>query len=494
MSTDDSPPTPSPTWPLLPPELEVKKGAPFAQDRLKRKVEADQLTTLIQHSPTPLVLSLDGAWGTGKSTFVRMWRQELEDGGFKTIYFNAWETDFIAEPLVALVGEVGALLPARTQAAKATYKKLKAATALILKKGTPAAVRLLTAGLIDAKPEDLRGLDPEELKKALSETAEKVVEGAIDKYRRHRDDVAAFRKALLEAVAAAGQGRPLVYFIDELDRCRPTFAVELLERVKHLFEVPGVVFVLSVHREQLAHSLQAIYGQSFDAEGYLGRFFHLNYRLTESTSSDYTKHLFEQVGFRNWTAVATAVAFLMDYLGLTLRQQQRCVTWVSLVLRIIAKGRSKDDPWVFSLLPVIREWQPKLYNDFVSGKKSADDLIETLEAVDPLRWLADTETVQVETSLLQLEIDRRRSHAQGQDRVPWRSRRLERYTDDRASSTSTGAGTPPPPSRGEQILQTIEFSRLSADAYFIRSNQWQRALSILELRERFQILDENPSA
>src|SRR5687768_17042097 len=97
------------TWPLFPPEPEVPAGDPFAHDRLRRKDEAEQLTTLVEHAPTPLVLSLDAEWGTGKTTFVRMWRQLLEDSSHKTIYFNAWETDFIADPLVALVGEVGGL-------------------------------------------------------------------------------------------------------------------------------------------------------------------------------------------------------------------------------------------------------------------------------------------------------------------------------------------------------------------------------------------------
>ena len=194
--------------------------------------------------------------GTGKSTFVKMWRQALENGGYKTIYFNAWETDFISEPLVALVGEIGRLLPPKSRVAKAAGRKLKTATGLILKKATPIAIRVLTAGLLDVRSEDLHrlSLSADDLEKALSETAEKVVEGAIDQYTRHKDEVGEFRKALAEAVATtAVEGRPLVFFVDELDRCRPTFAVELLERIKHLFEVPGVIFVLSVHRGQLAH-------------------------------------------------------------------------------------------------------------------------------------------------------------------------------------------------------------------------------------------------
>ena len=48
--------------------------------------------------------------------------------------------------------------------------------------------------------------------------------------------------------------------VDELDRCRPSYAVELPEVVKHLFTVDGVVFVIAVNRAELTHSIRALYG------------------------------------------------------------------------------------------------------------------------------------------------------------------------------------------------------------------------------------------
>ena len=76
-------------------------------------------------------------------------------------------------------------------------------------------------------------------------------------------------------------GKPLVIMIDELDRCRPSYAIELLEVAKHLFAVDNVVFVLAVNRAELVHSVKALYGSGFDAEGYLRRFFDLDFQLPE---------------------------------------------------------------------------------------------------------------------------------------------------------------------------------------------------------------------
>lgn len=93
-------------WPLRPREIEVPAGDPFAKDVLERRPSAELLTQLVKRTETPLVLGIDSAWGTGKTTFVRIWKQHLENEGFKTLYFNAWETDYVAEPLIALVGEL----------------------------------------------------------------------------------------------------------------------------------------------------------------------------------------------------------------------------------------------------------------------------------------------------------------------------------------------------------------------------------------------------
>ncbi|TOL41491.1 hypothetical protein CGH98_24085, partial [Vibrio parahaemolyticus] len=70
-------------------------------------------------------------------------------------------------------------------------------------------------------------------------------------------------------------------FIDELDRCRPSYAVEMLEVIKHFFELDNVVFVVATDTEQLQHAVKAVYGQLFDAQLYLGRFFRRRFSLLE---------------------------------------------------------------------------------------------------------------------------------------------------------------------------------------------------------------------
>lgn len=93
--------------------------------------------------------------------------------------------------------------------------------------------------------------------------------------------------ALVELLAEAPTLRvPLFVFIDEIDRCRPDFAIKLLEEIKYIFSVKGVVFVLSVNLEQLSWPISGAYGGGFDGHAYLQRFFDLQFLLPEPSSDD----------------------------------------------------------------------------------------------------------------------------------------------------------------------------------------------------------------
>ena len=87
------------------------------------------------------------------------------------------------------------------------------------------------------------------------------------------------RKHFQEQLKAAAEPCGLILLIDELDRCKPTYALELLSTVRHLFDVPGVVVVLAINRAELAHSVQSVYGPDFSADRYLRRFADLHARL-----------------------------------------------------------------------------------------------------------------------------------------------------------------------------------------------------------------------
>ena len=87
-------------------EIEVTAEAPFANDTLERKQPIEKLTNLVESTEQPFVLSVEAPWGWGKTTFIRMWKAHLESKGHICLHFNAWENDFVDDPLVAFLGEM----------------------------------------------------------------------------------------------------------------------------------------------------------------------------------------------------------------------------------------------------------------------------------------------------------------------------------------------------------------------------------------------------
>ncbi len=118
-------------------KIAIDGSDPFSECKLDRKQYADVLTTIISSYSEGFVLAIDNKWGTGKTTFVKMWRQNLKNEGYKTLYFNAWENDFQEEVIIALLSE----LEEFKDEAEYKFNSLLEKTATFLRKVAPAVVK-----------------------------------------------------------------------------------------------------------------------------------------------------------------------------------------------------------------------------------------------------------------------------------------------------------------------------------------------------------------
>lgn len=133
--------------------LQIEPNDPFKYDLLGRKEEVFNLSLLAANVNSPAVIAIDSRWGTGKTTFIRLWEQHLKAEKLPSLYFNAWETDFSDEPLVSFLGEMNEGLKSLigvNQQANEAWEKAKAAGKQIARRGIPALVKIGTAGIIDA--------------------------------------------------------------------------------------------------------------------------------------------------------------------------------------------------------------------------------------------------------------------------------------------------------------------------------------------------------
>lgn len=154
----------------------------------------------------------------------------------------------------------------------------------IIKAGANILVKALTSGTVD-----LDGIQSSK--------------NVFDEYSDAKDNIKKLKDGIVAAIkktAAKDKKLPLIFIIDELDRCRPTFAIELLERIKHIFDIPNIVFVLGIDREQLGHSIKCVYGQNMDVEGYLHRFIDMNFTLPDAAPAKFCDYLFERWGIKDY--------------------------------------------------------------------------------------------------------------------------------------------------------------------------------------------------
>lgn len=102
----------------------IPEHDPFINDKLGRRETGVFLTKLISTVNEPFVLALDAGWGKGKTTFIDMWSKHLKKEEFTTLYYNAWENDFVEDPLISFIGEMGKLIDGLSGAKKTKAKRL----------------------------------------------------------------------------------------------------------------------------------------------------------------------------------------------------------------------------------------------------------------------------------------------------------------------------------------------------------------------------------
>ena len=369
---------------IQPREIEIPEGDPFRNDRLGRKEPAEVLTQMLRSIEGPCVLAVDAQWGAGKTTFLNMLAQHLRNQEFPVVEFNAWETDFAADPFLALSEELTAGL--RKYASRAgdggidrvkLYKLRKVATE-VLRRAVPSAIRLATAGLLDVGP-----MVEKEVGQALASYAQK----RLSEYLDTRTSLQTFRASLEELareLAEANHGLPLIVVIDELDRCRPSYAVELLETAKHFFSVDHVVFVLAVNRSELAHSVCAIYGSGFDAPGYLRRFFDVDFRLPDADRQRFLEETLERAGLRgdDGDVIKYWLPAFFVASDLSLRRIAQSIHRLGLVFASLQSDRPSL-AFAATMALVMRTLDRDLYWAFAHGEVEERKVLEFLRSHAP---------------------------------------------------------------------------------------------------------------
>lgn len=369
--------------------IKIPEKTPFINCKLGREKYADVLTDIVRTNTDGFVLAIDNKWGAGKTTFVNMWKQKLENEDFQTLYFNAWENDFENNPFVAITAELKSLLG---EEKSATFKK-------VLDKGSKLSKAVLPS-LLKAVLKKYLGEDGAKIVGDFSKGTFDAFEEDVSSYVERKQNIKDFHNELQKYISENSNGKPIVFIIDELDRCRPNYAVSVLENIKHLFSVKGIVFVLSIDKEQLGYAVRGVYGSDeIDSEEYLRRFIDVEYSLPAPGINNYILYLIDVCKLNDFFNLSDRKSselsldkdnfiayskFLFELKNPTLRQQEKIFRHVGIVLRSFS-ARQFIIPELLIYLIYLRLFYREIYSQIhrreLSHQQLLDKIAETLKGV-----------------------------------------------------------------------------------------------------------------
>lgn len=359
---------------------------------LSRKDLAKRLSALFGNLEHGTVSILHGRWGSGKSTFVRKWLVDLHSEGFGTVYFDAFENDYIKDPFIALnavlLRKLNSLDDRGGEKGRAFKKNAIAVSKKLLIASAKVGFKAATLGAISLSDLDMT----EELSSSASDTvgdlSEAAVQRILDEYSQADETFSAFRASLATTPELLSQSETLgsgkvIFVVDELDRCRPDFALGLIESLKHFFKTESLHFVLVANKEFLVRSVGARYGLTDASEEYLDKFFDFSILFEEASMHRnsapnvvYAKRIMaDLIGEQTQASydLKETISEIVGAFDLTFRQSEKIATNAALAYNSFRENEFRPIHLV-SYLCFLKAIHPKIYQDIKLRKLNFDKL------------------------------------------------------------------------------------------------------------------------
>lgn len=318
---------------LLPPEPDmILYETGFGKDDFfGRQLFGNQISSLISNIDDSFVLAIDGQWGSGKSFFLQRWvAHHATKSGNKhlTVYFDAFRHDFLEEPLVSLAQTVLDRFP-NDKDNRSFLKKAREALAKIAAPVTRVGLAVATAGATEISGPIVDA--------ALASGSKELSQQVEKFWAREAGKTAAmaeFKIALTELAASADNSKRLVVVVDELDRCRPDYALSVLEVIKHFFDIPNCVFVLGLNMNEMENIVRRRYGERVDATDYLRKFINITAKLP-NTSNEHGRN--KEYCLRYLSLAAKSMGIDKKFPEIVSRYLRRCLLRENISIRSVQR-------------------------------------------------------------------------------------------------------------------------------------------------------------
>ncbi|MDR0424879.1 MAG: KAP family NTPase [Clostridiales Family XIII bacterium] len=338
-------------------------------DVFNRKPFVESITKLISEwgeeifsDSDALAISIDSPWGTGKTSLICMWANYIKESvkyrNYKLVYYNAWQNNYFEDAFRPLVYEL---------------------------QGIDEGPRIEAFRRASIELAQALDINESNLLKLVAAHAPGDGHAYFEGFKKINQACEDFAKSLEKLVPHNGK---LLVFVDELDRCRPNFAVSTLELIRHYMQVPGVVFVFAMDIAQLTHLVKTVYGFDTDAWGYLRRFFNVSFKMPLPDTGKYVdsmlyKSINNNDGLKE-VHFSQHMAKMYEYFDLNIRDIEKLTTNFIIFYSMNKVGRDPLKPrlllrlTIYLYFMIIKYRYPEVYNGIMcrEGYRIEGDLVE----------------------------------------------------------------------------------------------------------------------
>ena len=355
---------------------------------------------------------IDGGWGAGKTEFcqklIQLMQQQHPD--YQPVYIDAFRSDHSGEPLLALLAEIiKTCTPPKDsdekliEEHKDRIRRITKAAGFLMKTVAKAAVGHVLKQNTDDLAEELQQImNDDQEADSLAETvtdaavtiASHTIDATVEALLKEQIEAEKNLETLKSCLKELAAEKPMLLFIDELDRCRPDYAVDMLEVIKHVFDIENVKVVLVTNTKQLRAAINHRYGVEVDAQKYLDKFLKYSFALPEKVVAQTEQdrvwvsiHHFEQLikgcdiggvlfsGYR----VMECINEMIKRNNLSLRETERLVRFLEIYHSLSHGFGAGNEPltlWLRVVGVFIFCFYPSLMDDINKNRTDAGEFAQ----------------------------------------------------------------------------------------------------------------------